>query len=238
MKFLVVNADDFGYTHGVNKGIIKAHTKGIVTSTSLMVYGKAVAEAKELSAFPRLSVGLHFQITGEGLLNVGIQKKVFLPLSSTQRIKKEFSKQVDEFAKIVGKKPTHLDSHHNVHSHPKVKPIFEEYSKKHSVPIRHFSGVKFIEDFFGWDDSRVTDPSRIGTDSLLHILSRLDDDISELLCHPGIVDQELRNITKYADERSAELQTLTDKRVMEQIRRSKIQLVNWSEAWTIKKSTA
>src|SRR5436190_3388019 len=60
---LIVNADDFGMTPGVNRGIISAHESGIVTSTSLMVRGAAAAEAVELAReHPQLSVGLHVDL--------------------------------------------------------------------------------------------------------------------------------------------------------------------------------
>jgi predicted glycoside hydrolase/deacetylase ChbG (UPF0249 family) len=57
---LIVNADDFGYTAGVNRAIAEAHTRGIVTSTTLMANGPAFSEAARLaSEMPRLSVGCH-----------------------------------------------------------------------------------------------------------------------------------------------------------------------------------
>ena len=60
MRRLIVNADDFGFTSGVNRAIIEAHTRGVVTSSTLMANGTAFAEAVELSrTAPRLSVGCH-----------------------------------------------------------------------------------------------------------------------------------------------------------------------------------
>jgi predicted glycoside hydrolase/deacetylase ChbG (UPF0249 family) len=60
MRYLVVNADDFGSCSGVNRGIAEAHARGIVTSTSLMVGRPASEEAALVArAFPALSVGLH-----------------------------------------------------------------------------------------------------------------------------------------------------------------------------------
>ncbi|MDQ3931797.1 MAG: ChbG/HpnK family deacetylase, partial [Actinomycetota bacterium] len=62
-KYLIVNSDDFGASRGVNRGIIEAHTDGIVTSASLMVTGRAVNEAVSLSReYPALSVGLHWDV--------------------------------------------------------------------------------------------------------------------------------------------------------------------------------
>ncbi len=61
-KYLIVNADDFGYSYSINKGIIEAHTNGIVTSTSVMVDAIAADEAKDLTKFPDLSIGLHFEV--------------------------------------------------------------------------------------------------------------------------------------------------------------------------------
>jgi hypothetical protein len=59
-KLLVVNADDLGMSEGVNRGIIEAHERGIVTSASLMVRWGAVREAAAYAKeHPRLGVGLH-----------------------------------------------------------------------------------------------------------------------------------------------------------------------------------
>ena len=62
MKFLIINADDFGYSHSINKGIIEAIENGTVTSTSVMVDAIASDEAKDLTKYPDLSVGLHFEL--------------------------------------------------------------------------------------------------------------------------------------------------------------------------------
>ena len=59
----MVNADDFGFTSGVNRAIIKAHTDGVVTSATLMANGPAFCEVKELAKqFPKLSIGCHVVI--------------------------------------------------------------------------------------------------------------------------------------------------------------------------------
>ena len=66
MKYLIVNADDFGQTSGINRGIVEAHLYGIVTSTSLMVDQPGAEEAARLAAgLDNLSVGLHASITDE-----------------------------------------------------------------------------------------------------------------------------------------------------------------------------
>src|ERR1700675_4197556 len=60
VRRLIVSADDFGLSPGVNAGILTAHRDGILTDASLMVSGAACAEAVELArATPRCSVGLH-----------------------------------------------------------------------------------------------------------------------------------------------------------------------------------
>lgn len=71
MRRLIVNADDFGFTSGVNRAIVEAHTRGVVTSSTLMANGPAFPEAVELAkSLPRLSVGCHVVlIDGEPVLN-------------------------------------------------------------------------------------------------------------------------------------------------------------------------
>ena len=57
---MIVNADDFGFTAGVNRGIVEAHSHGVVTSSTLMANGSAFVEAAELAkTLPKLSVGCH-----------------------------------------------------------------------------------------------------------------------------------------------------------------------------------
>ena len=60
MRRLIVNADDFGFTSGVNRGIVEAHSRGVVTSATLMANGAAFAEAAQLAkTVPGLSIGCH-----------------------------------------------------------------------------------------------------------------------------------------------------------------------------------
>src|SRR5258708_11999774 len=60
MRRLIVNADDFGFTSGVNRAIVEAHSRGVVTSATLMANGPAFAEAAQLAkTVPALSVGCH-----------------------------------------------------------------------------------------------------------------------------------------------------------------------------------
>ena len=62
-RTLVVNADDFGASEGVNQGVVQAHVHGIVTSTSLMVTGNAAEHAARLAGeHPGLGVGLHWDL--------------------------------------------------------------------------------------------------------------------------------------------------------------------------------
>jgi len=71
VRRLIVNADDFGYTSGVNRAIVEAHTRGVVTSSTLMATGRAFANAAELiKSVPKLSVGCHVVLTdGEPVLD-------------------------------------------------------------------------------------------------------------------------------------------------------------------------
>jgi hopanoid biosynthesis associated protein HpnK len=71
VRRLIVNADDFGFTAGVNRAIVEAHTRGIVTSSTLMANGRAFEDAVRMArSVPRLSVGCHVMlIDGEPVLD-------------------------------------------------------------------------------------------------------------------------------------------------------------------------
>jgi len=227
---LIVNADDFGYSKGVNDGIIKSHRHGIVTSTSIIVNGLAASEAKKLLQYPELSIGLHFNITDEGLKS-DIIKRVVLPFRKAKEIEQEFEVQIKRFIEIIGKPPDHLDSHHHVHLQSQVvRHIFKKYSQKNKIPVRGFGNINFIDSFFGRDIFRRTSFKKISVDSLLKILSSLKNGLNELMCHPGLVDADLLKISSYAKERKVELETLTNKKVINCITETKIKLCNWKFA--------
>src|ERR1700685_4677998 len=65
MKEVILNADDFGLTRGVNEGIIRGHREGILTSATLMATGPAFDDAVERAlANPDLGVGCHLVLVG------------------------------------------------------------------------------------------------------------------------------------------------------------------------------
>ena len=92
MKRLIVNADDLGYTPGANRGIVEAHERGIVTSTSMMVDRPGAEEGAEIArATPSLSVGLHAELDQAGTLTVAPETRAA-----------ELERQRGRFEQLVG----------------------------------------------------------------------------------------------------------------------------------------
>lgn len=81
MRRLVVNADDFGLTRGVNRAIVACHQHGIVSSATLMATGACFEEAVALAGeLPRLSVGCHVVLVdGEPLLPANQVRSLLAP---------------------------------------------------------------------------------------------------------------------------------------------------------------
>ncbi len=112
-RYLIVNADDFGQSHSVNWGIIEAHERGIVTSTSLMVRWPAAAEAAAYSRqHPNLSLGLHVDF-GEWAYRgehwVSLYQVV--PFNDTTAVADEVSRQLTTFRRLVAISTYTLGSH-------------------------------------------------------------------------------------------------------------------------------
>lgn len=220
MKYLIVNADDLGYSKGVNEGIIEAHSNGIVTSTSLMVYGEAARHGVEFAKkFPKLGVGLHFQISKADMDIISRQFQKALAITTIEKTKKEFIKQIELFKKLTGKTPDHIDGHYHIHKLPRVFPFIRKYASNNKIPLRD-NGVNFIRDFFG-----MFDKSKISVDALIKILQELTDGTFELMCHPAKYTNDLNS--SYIKQREVELNTLTSKETKDAIKKFNIQLINW-----------
>lgn len=138
---LVVNADDFGFTHDVNRGIIEAHTHGILTATTLMANGIAFADAVRLAReHPSLDVGCHFVLVGgESLAAPGKRLPATLPQLLKAIALREINPYVElksQAQKIVdaGLRPLHLDTHKHTHLLPPVLHAVTRLSQEFGIP--------------------------------------------------------------------------------------------------------
>lgn len=228
MKKLIVNADDFGYARGVNRGIIEAYKKGIVTSTSLMVNGQASREAAELAREnPGLGVGLHFVFTDEDMKILRIAQKA-IGMAFAKRVGEELNAQFERFQRLIGEIPDHINAHHHVHKLPRIFPYFLKLSREYKIPLRDTGKIGFIKRFFGMSETTGVDMlERISVENLLKILRKLPDGISELMCHPGYITPDLKS--SYNKHREVELRTLTDSRVKDFIKKEGIKLINFGQ---------
>src|SRR5947209_10537262 len=112
-RYLIVNADDFGQSPGVNQGIIEAHEHGIVTGASPMVRWPAAGEAASYGReHPEISVGLHLDL-GEWICcdDDWIPLYEVVSLDDAGSVADEASRQLSSFCRLAGKPPTHIDSH-------------------------------------------------------------------------------------------------------------------------------
>jgi predicted glycoside hydrolase/deacetylase ChbG (UPF0249 family) len=202
-KFLIVNADDFGYSYGINKGIIEAHEKGIVTSTSVMVNAIAADEAKDLAKYPDLSVGLHFE------------------LKEVVDVEAELERQIEKFVTIVGRDPDHIDTHKRRTTDEGVKEVLEAYAKTHNIPVRNFN-AKHIGSFgINSNDGSVAQLKRSIDDAT--------DKNNELMTHAGHSDEYLRGSSSYNDPREQELASICDPSIKQYIADRGLQLINWRQ---------
>lgn len=211
---LIVNADDFGQSPGVNRGIIEAHEHGIVTSASLMVRWPAAASAAAYAqAHPELSVGLHLDL-GEWTYRHGQWVRLYQLVNEDdpESVRKEFEAQMAMFRTLMGKSPTHLDSHQHSHRREPVRSIVLATAGELSLPVRGFSaGVRYCGGFYGQTDESEPYPQGISVENLLCILGELPPGRTELSCHPGYASDL---DTMYKAERELEIITLCDPRIL------------------------
>ena len=221
---LIVNADDFGASTGINRGIVECHTRGVLTSTSLMVTGRAVAEAVELSRqHPNLAIGLHFDVWGE-------DEREF-DLGNHDAVREEFRRQTGEFERLMGRRPTHVDSHRHAHRQEGMLPIFQELVAPLGVPLRDDGRVQFVGGFYAQWEWMVTELEYVSVPFLLKILAEeVGAGWTEVSCHPGYRSPDFQSV--YLVEREAEIGTLTDPRVREFIAQSDIRLRSYAEYTT------
>ena len=224
MRRLIVNADDFGRTAGVNSGIMRAHEQGIVTSASLMVRQPAADEAAEYCrAASKLSLGLHVDL-GEWRFEGGEWAPLYE--TSDDGVEAEVDDQLGEFRRLVGRDPTHLDSHQHVHLREPARSALRAISDRLGVPLRHFGPVRYCGDFYGQTETGEPLPEAITEEGLTAILTRLQDGVTELCCHPGDPEDL---VSSYRSERAVETVVLCSEKIRRAIERNSIELCSFGD---------
>jgi chitin disaccharide deacetylase len=225
-KRLIINADDFGQSTGINDGVIEAFERGIVRSTSLMVRWPAAAEAARYAeAHPDLSVGLHLD-----LAEWTYRQNQWVPLYQVVRtddhaaVAEEISRQFSTFNKLMGRNPTHIDSHQHAHRAESVCSIVRKLAHEIDAPLRLYSDVRYCGAFYGQTNAGTPLWDNITLDALMKLLMNLDPGITELGCHPA---KRIDFDTMYRDERVMELEVLCDSRVPEFLAENHIELCSF-----------
>jgi len=201
-RTVIFNADDFGVAPGINRGIVHCHAAGVLTSTSLMVHGRAAQGAATLAReHPALAVGLHWDLDG--------RRAPAPDFTDPAAVRAELELQLAAAERLLGRPPTHLDSHHHVHRHDEVLPHALEIAERTGLALRGSSEVHYIGGFYAQWEPGVDELEHVGVAALASILEHeLAAGWTEIGCHPGYVDDDFRSA--YREPREAELATLTD----------------------------
>ncbi|MBI4611384.1 MAG: ChbG/HpnK family deacetylase [Candidatus Rokubacteria bacterium] len=248
MKYLIVNADDFGLTVGVSRGILEASRHGIVTSTTLLVNLPVSVELLAELKATRLGVGLHLNLTlGRPLSPASAVPSLVdaegkfvrdarqaAARAKPDEAERELEAQVAAFATLLGRAPTHLDSHHHVGRHSPIREILWALARQLGIPVRsqdealrraaRAAGLRTPDAFFG---ESGPDPYW-STERLLSQLAVLPDGISEFMTHPGYFDTDLAG-SRYGPQREVELQGLTDLAVRRAVEALGIRLCHFGD---------
>lgn len=288
VKNLIVNADDLGWTEGVNRGIAEAHGHGIVTSASILANGVAFVSGVELALSREgLGVGVHLNLSNgppvaprelvTTLLNdagefAGGPESILVKLARRamllQEVEEEWDAQITRVREF-GITPTHLDGHKHVQMLPGLFEIALRLAKRHDIGAIRVSheesslrsalsagenqhagqvliqgvqarGLKLLAhdareqaeragiataDYF----CGIAQTGELTREGLACLLRGLPEGTTELMCHPGFMDDELRKSdTRLQDSRRIEVEILTDKAIRNLVAEQGIRLIDYA----------
>jgi predicted glycoside hydrolase/deacetylase ChbG (UPF0249 family) len=227
-RFLIINADDLGLSAAVNDGIFAAHEQGIVTSASLMVrQAAAPAAAEEAAAHPELAIGLHIDL-GEWIYESGAWIQAYLHCDSDDAasVEAECRAQLERFRALLGRAPTHLDSHQHVHESEPARGVAEALAAELGLPLRN-RAVRYEGGFYGQSGKGEPFPEGISPGRLIELIEALPPGWTEIGCHPAAGPVPT---SSYDAERQVELATLRDSQVKDLLNVSNVNLCSFAQA--------
>ena len=246
-KYLIVNADDFNLTEGVTRGILDGHRHGIITSTTVMVNLPGLTRTRDLAREASgLGLGLHVNLTlGAPVLPVDavpslvdgaghfVRDRTRVGESGAMlEIRAEIAAQARRFEEVFGRRPTHLDTHYHMHRLPRVLAAVLDVAGELGVPVRALSpemaalirgrGLSAADRVAG----EVGPTAYWTTERLREFICRMEEGVTELMCHPGYTDEAL-SVSSYNAQREDELRALCDPEVRATFAAAGVQLIHY-----------
>jgi chitin disaccharide deacetylase len=284
-KLLIVNADDFGLSPGINAGIIEGFEKGVLTSASIMVNAPAFEQAVKLAhTHEGLGIGVHLNVlrgkavlppaeipslvdpTGRFIRSpVSLCCDVLRKRVDLDHLSSEFSAQIQR-AFEAGLRPSHVNSEKHVHMYPPIFARVVKLAEKYGITAvrwtgqypgarslirwnprsyrgilvslcatlcrKHLDGGAVISNdyFYG-----LMETGSLTAEAFKGILPRLKNGVTEIMCHPGYVGQDLQEAfqtmgtSSLVTSRELELQTLTDPTLPACIDAARAQLIHYGD---------
>jgi chitin disaccharide deacetylase len=218
--YLIVHADDFGFSPGISDGILYAIKWGIVSSVSVMVIGPYIQNTKHLiKDNPRVDWGLHVAFEKSG----GITDDMLL---------NETEKQLQMFHRFFHISPSHIDYHKGFMFNSKMYFKIRMLALRYNLAFRYDNAHLVNSSFYGLTNNHIS-LNDISVSALTYIINSLSPGFTELICHPGWTSNHLRD--PYRTQRNIEVKTLINPLVKKIVSERKIQIINFMEYNAIQK---
>ncbi len=255
--YLIVNADDFGISAGVSRGILEAHRQGIVTSTSLMANMPDAAESIRMARedAPHLGIGLHLNLsfgapvlppeqvpslvtTTGRFVSTFEQLRAKAPLFNPDEVRAEFVAQFERFIALAGQPPDHLDSHHNIsYWHLAGFDAMLTLAQDYGLPIRSPEPMDAAQQAIlakhtrpAWPRMVTAQPDFFDTGATLEALHGIIQALPRGVSELPTHPGYAAGLTEvYAEPRENELRILTDPVVRQWIDERSVHLINFGE---------
>lgn len=272
LKRLIINADDFGLSPGINKGIAECFSEGILTSASLVVNQPYSQQAVALSRrFDTDSIGLHLNLTfgppiseptkvaslllerggqfqfyggvygfTKTVADIDIEIRSIMENLETRSvfedILEECFAQFNRFTDLMGRYPSHINTHHNIHSSTRFLEALMILGLNFGVPIRQLNremkqemsekGILCTDRTiaYSWSETEDFQTSLAKLQEKIH---NLQAGTTEFYCHPGYADSFLRMTSLYSVHREYEMQALRSPHVRTLLEELGIQLIDF-----------
>jgi predicted glycoside hydrolase/deacetylase ChbG (UPF0249 family) len=188
---------------------------------------EASAAAAYARAHPELSIGLHLDLC-EWTFDQEEWRLVYevVPLTDEAAVAEEIERQLQLFRTLMGKEPSHLDSHQHVHQSDPIRSLCLRSANELNIILRNAqTEVRYCGGFYGQSDKGYPFPTGISVTALIGVISKLTEGTTELGCHPA---RRADMGGMYREERLIECETLCDPAVRRALEEHGVELCSFN----------